>query len=222
MIGAMILSLVGKTIVAGYPALQNKTEIDSTGCHVNTEFELGPAHGDWIDTAIDWSNSIGGWKVSTIMQHVCQKRTLLKERFVLNRLWAPFFMMAGISILSGSAGVNVGRWSFVGIDKLAHIAVFGLLGVAWTRSFQVPGMSSWGRWFLAVFLTTFFGLLDEWHQLQNPLRTFEWADLLADFAGSMAGAAAYLHLRWFQVFLEIDFRHVLRLPSLQKNPNSAR
>jgi len=148
--------------------------------------------------------------------------TRLKEYLKPHRLWAPVFMMAGISILSGSAGVNVGSWAFVGIDKLAHLAVFGLLGVAWVRSFRTATISATVRWLLAVSLTTLFGLLDEFHQLQNPLRTFEWADLLADFCGAVAGAAAYLHLRWFQTFLELEFRHVLRLRSVQKIPNSAR
>ncbi|NDV62512.1 hypothetical protein G0Q06_08625 [Puniceicoccales bacterium CK1056] len=129
---------------------------------------------------------------------------------IMHRAWVPVFMMIGISLLSGTAGVQVGAWSFVGIDKVGHFVVFGLLGIAWSRclSSQLPAGR---RLLLATFLTTLFGFLDELHQFHNPERYFEWADLLADACGAFALAASYLYIRPWQTFLELDFRHFLLL-----------
>ena len=156
------------------------------------------------------------------MQTVCQKQIKLKNFLITGRLWAPVLMMTGISILSGTAGVSAGPFSFVGIDKLAHLLVFGLLSVAWVRVLPPAVFRPVLRLLLAVLATTLFGLLDELHQLGNPLRTFEWADLAADFLGSVLGAVAYLHLSWWRSFLEVEIGDALRLRFANKAANSAR
>ena len=127
------------------------------------------------------------------------------------RLWVPAFIMAGVSILSGSSGVQTGPIQFIGMDKLGHLVVFGLLSVAWVRSMHEHALSQGMRLFLAVSLTTGFGLADELHQLTNPERTFEWGDLLADALGAFMGAAVYLHSRWLRWFCERDICSCWRL-----------
>lgn len=144
----------------------------------------------------------------------------LRNRYVLRRLWLPAFMMAGISFLSGTAGPQAGSWSFVGLDKIGHFVVFGLLGIAWSRCLRLPG-PDWHRLVLATALTACFGLLDELHQFHNPERFFEWADLLADAIGAGVGTAAYLHIRPLQSFLELEFREFTRLISRRNPPESA-
>ncbi|HKJ91283.1 MAG TPA: VanZ family protein [Oceanipulchritudo sp.] len=126
------------------------------------------------------------------------------------RLGLPLFMMAGISILSGSAGVDTGGVTFPGMDKVAHFLVFGLLGIAWAR---VPGKETARivRLVMAVALVGGFGLIDEAHQLHNPARQFEWADLLADLAGALGLGGAYLYCRPFRDLMELDFRYGQRL-----------
>ncbi len=156
------------------------------------------------------------------MQTVCQKQIKMKNFLMPGRLWAPVFMMAGISILSGTAGVSAGPLSFAGIDKLAHLLVFGLLSVAWVRTFPGEFLRPVHRLLLAVLATTLFGLADELHQLGNPLRTFEWADLGADFVGSLLGALGYLQISWWRAFLEVEIKDALRLRFAAKEANSAR
>jgi VanZ family protein len=136
----------------------------------------------------------------------------------LRRLWVPVFMMAGISVLSGSAGVQMGSLSFVGIDKLGHLVVFGLLGVAWARCWPVPDSRRLAVLLAAVLLTSGFGLLDELHQYRNPERTFEWADWLADTVGAVSGAALYLYCRPLQALSEIKLRDVSRLRRRRSSP----
>jgi hypothetical protein len=141
-------------------------------------------------------------------------------RLDTGRIWVPLFMMTGISILSGSAGVQTGGWSFTGIDKLAHFLVFGLLGIAWARVFPAASFPAARRLFLATGLTFLFGLLDELHQYRNPLRTFEWADLAADLAGGLAWSALYIRVGAMRELMEIEFRQVLRLRSSGRHSKS--
>ena len=128
-------------------------------------------------------------------------------------------MMLGISFLSGSAGVQMGPLSFVGVDKLGHLVVFGLLGVAWVRCFP-PTAGHFRRLILATALTAGFGLLDELHQYTNPERLFEWGDLAADFLGGLLATAAYLHIPALQALLEVKFKPFGRLKSDANRPNS--
>ena len=121
--------------------------------------------------------------------------------------------MAAISLFSGSAGVQLEGWFFVEIDKIGHLAVFGLLGVAWVRWLLPAGYSKAKVFLLAVGLTTLFGFSDELHQYPNPLRTFEWADLIADFSGAAIASALYLRAPFFKSFLEIKIVDFGRLRS---------
>ena len=120
-------------------------------------------------------------------------------------------MMAGIGLLSGSPGVQTGGLTFVGMDKLGHLVVFGLLGIAWARVFRQPPWPPRAVILLATACAAGFGALDEAIQAFNPHRTFEWGDLLADLAGALAGAAAYVRIRPLQAFLELESRHIRRL-----------
>lgn len=143
-------------------------------------------------------------------------RSLFLRHLHLPRLWVPFFIMIGVSILSGTAGPQTGPITFVGIDKVGHFVVFGLLGIAWTRVFLPGGLSGLPCLLIATGLTTLFGLLDELHQFHNPMRTFEWADLAADFAGALVCSAAYLWLPFLQALAEVKIRYRPRLHSTVK------
>lgn len=144
----------------------------------------------------------------------------LRQRYVLGRIWVPAFMMLGISLLSGTAGVQMGSFSFVGVDKVGHFVVFGLLGIAWCRC-VAPCRARWTRLCLAILLTTGFGLLDELQQFHNPERYFEWADLLADACGAITASALYTYIMPLQQLLELDFRRSGRLPFKGNQPEFA-
>jgi len=140
-------------------------------------------------------------------------------RVDLSRLWVPVFIMVGISILSGSAGIQTGGWSFVGMDKLGHLVVFGLLGIAWFRCFDNENVPGRTRLLYAIALTTAFGMADEAHQYHNPSRTFEWADLLADFIGAVLAGTLYWRVSALRNLLEVKLGQVSRLPS-SSNPSN--
>jgi VanZ family protein len=149
-----------------------------------------------------------------------QKSSGYRSRVWKSRLWVPVFMMLGISLLSGTAGVQMGSLSFTGVDKVGHLVVFGLLGIAWARCLPSPSWTRHRRLLLATVLTTGFGLLDEIHQYTNPERYFEWGDLAADFAGAFLATTAYLWIGPLRAFLEVDFKGVGRLMFPRKRANS--
>jgi VanZ family protein len=80
-----------------------------------------------------------------------------------------------------------------GIDKVAHFAVFGLLGTALARIPKIAGMRPFGV-FAAVILASLYGAADEWHQSFVPGRSVDFADWLADSSGALV--AVLIYDRW--------------------------
>lgn len=78
-------------------------------------------------------------------------------------------------------------------DKALHFVEYAVLGWLCAKAAERswPTRSWWSTAAFAVFVSTLWGLSDEIHQALVPGRSSELADLLADFLGSMAGAAAW-------------------------------
>jgi VanZ family protein len=99
-------------------------------------------------------------------------------------LWGPVAVIAGgifmLSNMSGGADLP----SFPHIDKLAHIIVFGLLGLTVVRAFS--RLLSWRPMqvsLLSIVVVTAYGASDELHQHFIPQRTVELLDVGADAIG---------------------------------------
>lgn len=73
-------------------------------------------------------------------------------------------------------------------DKAAHAVVFGGLSgiIALGMGRSASTAPRWAILIVPVIFATGYGLTDEIHQLYVPGRSFEWADLLADFLGATA------------------------------------
>lgn len=107
-------------------------------------------------------------------------------------LWGPVVLHMGAIFLASSTPDPVtlpGRFT----DKLAHMAVYALLGalVARAAAGGLPAVTS-RHLVIAVVLSTIYGLTDEWHQSFVPQRTADPFDLIADAIGAFAGALAVL------------------------------
>lgn len=78
-------------------------------------------------------------------------------------------------------------------DKGIHFVEYAVLGwlcaAASSRSWSRA--ATWRTLLFAVFVSVLWGLSDEIHQALVPGRSSELGDLLADLAGSIAGAAAW-------------------------------
>jgi len=81
-------------------------------------------------------------------------------------------------------------------DKLAHAVVFGgLCGIVSMGLSRPPRKVSWPALVIVpVLFATGYGVTDEIHQLYVPHRSFEYADMFADFFGaSMVQSVLVVH-----------------------------
>lgn len=92
-------------------------------------------------------------------------------------------------IVVASGRSEVAAPSIIGIDKVAHFGVFGLLAILVVRNGFPPRRA----WF-AVLAVSLFGLTDEWHQSFTPGRFVEFADWVADTLGAIIAVTIYV--RW--------------------------
>ncbi len=78
-------------------------------------------------------------------------------------------------------------------DKMAHLLVFGMLGLLLAFSLTPPAAASWRRVLLITALVTAYGVTDELHQYFVPGREANAWDVLADGVG---GFLAGMFLFW--------------------------
>jgi VanZ family protein len=105
--------------------------------------------------------------------------------------WVPALgWMALIFVLSAQSEFPEPPISFLGIDKLAHLGVFAVLGLLIALAWLPFEVLSWKRVWLVTFLVAAYGLSDELHQLYVPEREFSAWDILADAAGGLLAAFA--------------------------------
>jgi len=110
-------------------------------------------------------------------------------------LWGPVLVVAtsifGLSAIPGGPNLP----SIPHMDKLAHLMVFGLLGLTIVRA--LSRTLSWGALpiaVLSIMITGAYGALDEFHQHFVPQRSVELADLGADVVGATLAC-----LVWFAI-----------------------
>jgi len=100
--------------------------------------------------------------------------------------WGPALAWAALILFLGTRpAADLPLPAIPGFDKLAHAAVYGVLGFLVVRA--VEAASPWRAlaWGAAIGLS--WGFMDEWAQTATPSRTAELGDLLADVAGAAAG-----------------------------------
>lgn len=78
----------------------------------------------------------------------------------------------------------------VGLDKILHATMFGVLAVLAARALRDDGQP----WWLALVGTSAFGAFTELQQYFIPTRSTEVGDFLADTAGAAIGLALFAAL----------------------------
>lgn len=102
-----------------------------------------------------------------------------------------FVLLAGGIFIEALHGPTIDNRIIPNLDKMAHVAAFGLLAFLLLRSMHTFGFSNGWRILLAVgLIITVMGVLDEWLQSMVPGRTASLGDGLSDIAG--AGIAVML------------------------------
>lgn len=103
-------------------------------------------------------------------------------------------LLAALLVLLLTAGLFIGGSQPVaaglfkpGWDKLAHVAVFAVMGLAYGMA---SGRQGWRMLLWCVLGALAVGSMDELHQLRLPGREAAWGDLLADGVGGLLGGLA--------------------------------
>jgi len=122
------------------------------------------------------------------------------------RILPMFLVMGGIFFFSHQPGDALRLPLIPGIDKIAHMVVYGLLAVTllWLlgtgKREHVAGAA-----LKTVIVCLLYGMSDEWHQSFIPYRSVSVFDLLADLAGSMLVAAIWLRSKAFRACLKVRY-----------------
>lgn len=115
----------------------------------------------------------------------------------VKRFFPPAVVMVTIFVLSHQPGDNLPLPALPGIDKVAHMVVYGLLAAALIRAFGQrmrqlrPGLVV----MLTVLCCLVYGITDEFHQSFIPGRFVSGLDVLADTVGALLVGVAWLILR---------------------------
>ena len=104
------------------------------------------------------------------------------------RIAAALMVAASAAVLyvGGAQPVAVGLFP-APWDKLAHLLTFAVIGGA---AGLAGGMRGWRMLACCLAGALLVGGMDEIHQIFLPGRSASWADLAADAAGGLLGAAA--------------------------------
>ena len=94
-------------------------------------------------------------------------------------------MSAAVLYVAGAQPVAVGLFP-APWDKLAHLLTFAVIGMA---AGLAGGLRGWRMALCCVGGALLVGGMDELHQMFLPGRSASWADLAADAAGGLLGAA---------------------------------
>jgi VanZ family protein len=99
--------------------------------------------------------------------------------------WLPVVLWAGV-ILTATSLPNVPASPGHGADKVAHLAMYGILGALALRAAWATARSA-RRLVLTLLSIALFAAVDEWHQAFIPNRSADPADWVADVAGATIG-----------------------------------
>lgn len=120
------------------------------------------------------------------------------------RLLWPLALISTI-IFASSNQVASAPGNIPGIDKIAHILLFGLLATHFLRyRRRLADRLSLRQALIAIGITFLFGVSDELQQARNPFRTFEYWDMAADLGGATLAVVMYQKCRLYRRILEWD------------------
>lgn len=115
----------------------------------------------------------------------------------VKRFIPPAVVMVTIFVLSHQPGGILPLSALPGIDKIAHMAVYGLLAATLIRAFSYRPRQAWsGRVVtMTIVWCLLYGITDEFHQSFIPGRSVSGLDVLADTAGALLVGTVWLFLR---------------------------
>ncbi len=111
--------------------------------------------------------------------------------------WVWPILLATMVFMASGRG-QVAAPGIVGIDKVGHFLVFGLLGALIART------QPRRRWWLGIVVASLYGISDEFRQSLTPGRSVEFADWVADTVGALLSVTLYSRWTLYRKILEIN------------------
>lgn len=102
------------------------------------------------------------------------------------RAFAPALVWAAAVWTVGGMDSTPSLPTGLGLDKVAHFGMYGVLGFLLARGWSAVGWRR-GAWLLPLLIAVLLGVADELRQRSLPGRSAEVADWLADLAGASTG-----------------------------------
>lgn len=101
------------------------------------------------------------------------------KKYKLSIIWALIMLLA----TTMKPGDDMPKIEIPYMDKIVHFGIFGVLGFLITYEQRRAQL-------ITLILCALYGAMIEVIQLFLPWRSFEWADMLADTLGAIAGILA--------------------------------
>ena len=120
------------------------------------------------------------------------------KNYIVNHMPWQLLLLA-IFIQSSFGNMNVIDLGFSFQDKLFHFIVFGFLAILMARSFKKSKLKFFNKYYLmlAIILTGFYGVIDEYHQYFVPGRFSTVGDWAADILGAIVFILVFYYWeRW--------------------------
>ena len=108
------------------------------------------------------------------------------------RAFAPAIVWAAAVWIIGGLEDTPSVPGGLGLDKLAHFGMYGVLGFLLARGWIVSGWR--GAWLLPVAVALLLGIADEQRQRTVPGRSADVLDWLADVSGASVGVFIALRM----------------------------
>jgi VanZ family protein len=117
-------------------------------------------------------------------------------------IW-PLLIFSAVLVCSGQPTVQID--GAFGVDKVAHVAIFGALATSlvrcrWFRKRKFVGAIS------AIAMTSVLGLGDEFRQGWGGARIFDRYDWVADTCGALLAVSLYVNWSAYRRGLEMPLR----------------
>jgi VanZ family protein len=103
-------------------------------------------------------------------------------------MWGPVVLYILLILAVSSVPRLRPAGSLGGLDKLAHLVEYAILGVLLRRAVTLRGVRGW---LAVVTVGAAIGFLDEWYQSSVPGRVASIRDWLADTIGVCLGMMVY-------------------------------
>ena len=107
--------------------------------------------------------------------------------------WLPLILYCLLIYIQSSHPSPKQIPSFPFVDKVLHVAAYGIMGILFFRAYQTSRIKNNIQllMMLSAVSASLYGISDEIHQSFVPFREAEGADVIADIIGAFSGVWLY-------------------------------